>query len=183
MVGIGYQVQIFEVDVWSCGSPQSRTRLFVSLAAPGYELPPYPALSHSNPERTKRQRLGLTANGEGFGHRRFGPTTFPFISAAEAIKDLPNIGDVQTKMCIPFPDHVVSRPYLSQLRAQLKLIPRFLHGMNLYKTYSAARRDSQIVDPPAILLTDTEAKISGARRTKKRNTVREAFSKGSKSFG
>lgn len=183
MVGIGYQVQIFEVDAWSCGSPQSRARLFVSLAAPGYELPPYPALSHSHPEQTKKHCLGLTASGEGFGHRRSGPTTFPFISAAEATKDLPNIGNAQTKMCIPFPDHVVFRPCLSQLRAQLKLIPRFPRGMNLYKTYSAGRRGSQIVDPRAVLMTDTEAKIFGDKYTKKWNTIREAFTKGSKSYG
>lgn len=38
LVGMGYQCQQFTLDAWSFGSPQSRTRLFLSIAAPGQRL-------------------------------------------------------------------------------------------------------------------------------------------------
>jgi DNA (cytosine-5)-methyltransferase 1 len=42
VVGMGYQFHLFVVDAWSCGSPQARSRLFVSFAAPGLEIPEQP---------------------------------------------------------------------------------------------------------------------------------------------
>lgn len=85
-------------------------------------------------------------------------------------------------MCIPYPDHVVPKHSLSQLRAQIKLIPRYPRGMNLYKTFSAGRTGGLITNPRAILMTDAEAKLFGAQKTKY-NTLREAFKNGSKSYG
>ncbi|KAF8460808.1 hypothetical protein BDZ91DRAFT_798479 [Kalaharituber pfeilii] len=40
VVAIGYQCQQFTLDAWLFGSCQTRTRLFVSIAAPGLRLPP-----------------------------------------------------------------------------------------------------------------------------------------------
>lgn len=135
MVGIGYQVRVMKIDASSCGSPQSRSRLIISLAAPGLTLPPYPAMSHDSPSRrVKSSSLGKTASGDKFGLAKSGPTTFPFVTAAKATEDLPDIGDAQTKTCIPFPDHVVNRSCPKEMRARIKLIPRYPRGLNFSKS-------------------------------------------------
>ena len=67
LVGMGYQVQQFNLDAWSFGSPQNRSRLFVSIAAPGLELPPHPALSHSHPNSKGARSIGKASNGQPLG--------------------------------------------------------------------------------------------------------------------
>ncbi|KAI9779979.1 MAG: DNA methyltransferase Dim-2 [Peltula sp. TS41687] len=127
LVGMGYQVQQFNLDAWSFGSPQSRSRLFVSIAAPGLELPPPPAISHSHPINTQDRALGVAANGIKFGLRRFEPTPFDYITAAEGTKDLPPVGDARTSTCIPYPDHRCTRfeTYLTKaLISQVPVVPR-----------------------------------------------------------
>ena len=54
LVEMGYQVQQFDFNVWSFGSPQSRSHLFLSIAASGLPLPPHPGPSHSHQGRLKR---------------------------------------------------------------------------------------------------------------------------------
>ncbi|KAI9682731.1 MAG: DNA methyltransferase Dim-2 [Trizodia sp. TS-e1964] len=109
LVGMGYQVQQFNIDSWSFGSPQSRSRLFVSVAAPGYELPDHPPLSHSHPDAKGESGLGVGANGLSFGNRRFEATPFVFVTAHEGTKDLPDIGNSRYQTCIQHPDHRTSR--------------------------------------------------------------------------
>lgn len=58
LVSIRYQLQLFRIDAWSCGSPQSRSRLIISLAAPYHQMPSYPALSHSHRPEARGQSLG-----------------------------------------------------------------------------------------------------------------------------
>ncbi|KAI9779571.1 MAG: DNA methyltransferase Dim-2 [Peltula sp. TS41687] len=123
----GYQVQQFNLDAWSFGSPQSRWRLFVSIAPPGLELPPLPAISHSHPINTQDRALGVAANGIKFGLRLFEPTPFDYITAAEGTKDLPPVGDARTSTCIPYPDHRCTRfeTYLTKaLISQVPVVPR-----------------------------------------------------------
>ncbi|KAH0562094.1 hypothetical protein GP486_003210 [Trichoglossum hirsutum] len=105
LIGMGYQVQQFNLDAWSFGSPQSRSRLFVSIAAPGLKLPPHPALSHSHPPGKGDRGIGTGANGEKYGRRRFEITPFEYVTAAEATNDLPFIGQSRSHTCIPYPDH------------------------------------------------------------------------------
>jgi DNA (cytosine-5)-methyltransferase 1 len=89
IVGIGFQLQVFVLDAWSTGSPQSRTRLFVAFAAPGLEPLKHPELSHSHPPKVRDFGLGKLANGQSFGHRIRGPTPFEYVTAGDATKDLP----------------------------------------------------------------------------------------------
>lgn len=136
LVGMGYQVQVFTLDAWSFGSPQSRSRLFVSIAAPGLKLPRHPGLSHSHPAGTSDRGLGKMANGHAFGERRFQPTPFEFVTVGEADGDLPDIGDGRTGMCIAFPDHRMPRGISKKLQAQMEVIPLAPYGMNFIKTYT-----------------------------------------------
>jgi DNA (cytosine-5)-methyltransferase 1 len=93
IVGMGYQLQLFVLDAWSCGSPQSRTRLFVAFAAPGLEPLEHPKLSHSHPPKVTDRGLGQLTNGQSFGRRIREKTPFEYVTAGEATKDLPRIGD------------------------------------------------------------------------------------------
>lgn len=135
LVGMGYQLQVFVLDAWSFGSAQSRSRLFVSVAAPGLELPPHPYPSHSHPERTSDRGLGMMANGKTFGERKFAPTPFKYVSAAEATEDLPYIGDGQTYHCTPFPDHRMPKNTRAVQRQQIEVIPFNPAGMDFVTTW------------------------------------------------
>jgi hypothetical protein len=88
IVGMGYQLSAFFIDAWNFGSPQSRSRIFVAFAAPGYEPIHQPELSHSHPPKTRNGSIGELANREPFGERRFGLTPLKFLT-------------VRPRCCIP----------------------------------------------------------------------------------
>ena len=124
LVAMGYQVQQFLIDGWSYGSSQKRSRLFVSIAAPGLVPLKPPPLTHSHPSRTPNRSLGKLPNGECFGERQFDVTTpFNFVSAKESTNDLPAIGDSRVQGCIKFPDHRNLRVLKSSERSLITLIP------------------------------------------------------------
>jgi DNA (cytosine-5)-methyltransferase 1 len=139
LVGMGYQIQLFTLDSWSFGSPQTRSRLFVSIATPGVELPSHPQLSHSHPPNTTDRGLGRMANGKSFGQRKFGHTPFNFVSAEEATEDLPDIGDARTHHCTPYPDHRIATGIPERLKMQIEAIPITPRGMNFAKTWASGR--------------------------------------------
>ena len=139
IVGMGYQLQLFVLDAWSFGSPQSRSRLFVSFAAPGCQPLEHPQLSHSHPEHVRSRGLGRLANGESFGERVHCPTPFEYMTSAEATKDLPDIGDGQTCQCIPYPDHVMTINASRDLRAQISAIPRYPRGSSFVSAWNEGR--------------------------------------------
>ncbi|KAG4433357.1 hypothetical protein IFR05_011163 [Cadophora sp. M221] len=136
IVGLGYQVRLCVLDAWSCGSPQSRGRLFLEFAAPGLTPTEHPDLSHSHPPHAMSRGLGKLANGQAFGARRMGPTPFKWVTIEESIADLPAIGDGATYQCIPYPDHVMAGSLTEQLRARIESIPIHPRGMNLYKAWN-----------------------------------------------
>ncbi|RDW68006.1 hypothetical protein BP6252_09402 [Coleophoma cylindrospora] len=171
IVGMGYQVQVFVVDSWSCGSPQARSRIFVSFTAPGYEPMQHPALSHSHPDHVRDVGVGLKANGESFGHRKLGPTAFEFISARQATEDLPNIGDARTLNCILQPDHTISHVYKSQEQARIACIPKYPRGMNFLKT---------CMDPGGII---TKAERGLFPLLGRKGKLRASVSTGSRAWG
>ncbi|RDW73760.1 hypothetical protein BP5796_07202 [Coleophoma crateriformis] len=171
IVGMGYQVQVFVVDSWSCGSPQTRSRIFVSFTAPGYEPMQHPALSHSHPDHIRDVGVGLKANGESFGHRKFGPTAFEFISARQATEDLPNIGDARTLHCILQPDHTISHLYKVQEQARIACIPKYPRGMNFLKTW---------MDPRGII---TKAERDLFPLLGRKGKLRASVSTGSRAWG
>lgn len=128
LVGLGYQVRPFILDAWSFGSPQSRTRIFISIAAPGLASMPDPPQSHSHPEHVKSRALGKTANGLPLGERYWGATPFKYMSIKEATRDLPFNKDGKVD-CIPFPDHRNTRHISSINQTRICNIPKHPRGM------------------------------------------------------
>lgn len=135
IVGMGYQLQVYVMDAWSFGSPQGRSRLFVSVAAPGFGLPPRPHSSHSHPNGTCDRGLGTMANGKAFGERLFMDTPFNFVSPSEATEHLPDIGDGHTGHCSQYPDHRPSKHAGETMRLHMSMIPFNPPGMNFIKTW------------------------------------------------
>jgi DNA (cytosine-5)-methyltransferase 1 len=125
-VGMGYQLRILNLDAWSFGAPQSRSRLFVILAAPGLHLPEHPPLTHAHPENTKGSSLGKAPNGVPFGQRLQGVPVFDYVTVGQGTKDLPQVGEV---MSISEPDHRSSWGYSIINQAILESIPKFPLGL------------------------------------------------------
>ena len=133
IVALGYQVRPFILDAWSFGAPQSRTRIFISVAAPGLPLLSKPPCTHSHPSGIVSRSLGKTPNGLPFGYREFSPTPFEFVTIGEATKDLPEGYDGRT-ICIPFPDHRVSKHVSFTDHVRLTCVPRFPPAMSFVKS-------------------------------------------------
>jgi len=92
LVGIGYQVRYYLVDAFSHGSPQFRTRIFISIAAAGLTPIEMPPITHSSPPNRASRAIGRSLAGVQFGTRIFDKTPFKYVSTEEATKDLPSIG-------------------------------------------------------------------------------------------
>ena len=131
LVGMGYQVRRYCMDAWSFGCPQSRTRVIITVAAPGLTPLPEPAHTHSHPEKTINGSLGKTANGLHTGSRTASKTPFEYVTSIEATKDLPAT-DARTT-CIPFPDHRMSRRLTVTGWIRASSIPRFPGGYSFVK--------------------------------------------------
>ena len=138
IVGMGYQLSLCILDAWGCGSPQARTRLFVVFAAPGLDPLEHPQLSHSHPQNVTDRGLGRLANGQSFGRRIRDLTPFEYVTAGDATKGLPRIGDGCTYQCTRQPDHV-STGMSTELRNQTRAIPTFPRGMNFAKAWNEGR--------------------------------------------
>ncbi|RAL60666.1 hypothetical protein DID88_009984 [Monilinia fructigena] len=136
IVGLGYQVQLFLLDSWSFGSSQSRSRIFVSFAAPGCAPIEHPQLSHSHPPNVGERGLGKLANGQSFGSRLHYATPFRYRTAEELVADLPYIGDGATSQCTRYPDHVSPTTLSKLCRNQIACIPTHPRGMNFWKTWN-----------------------------------------------
>ena len=131
LVGMGYQVQTSCLDAWSFGCPQSRSRIIITIAAPGLTPLPEPALTHSHPDGVWAASLGKTANGLHTGSRTVSRTPFKYVTSAEATKDLP-VTDART-ICIPFPDHRMSRTLAITDWVRVSSVPRFPSGCSFVK--------------------------------------------------
>lgn len=131
LVGMGYQVRTYCLDAWSFGSPQKRSRIIITVAAPGLTLLQEPPQTHSHPDGVWGGSLGKTANGLHTGSRTVSRTPFEYVSSAEATKDLPAT-DART-ICIPFPDHRMSRTLSTMGRVRVSSVPRFPGGCSFVK--------------------------------------------------
>ncbi|RPA95074.1 S-adenosyl-L-methionine-dependent methyltransferase [Choiromyces venosus 120613-1] len=126
LVGMGYQTQQFTLDAWSFGSAQSRTRLFLNLAAPGAVLPPRPARSHGHPPKMRNRGLFKGPNGDKFAMREVeGPCPFGLNTFKDVMQDLPNLGAGHIGACIQFPDHRHSRSENNLTRSLIAHVPKF----------------------------------------------------------
>ncbi|QDS72512.1 hypothetical protein FKW77_000077 [Venturia effusa] len=139
LVAMGYQVQQFNLDAWSFGDPQSRSRLFIAITAPGLVPMPHPYLTHSHPPDTRQRKLGKAVNGQSFGERSFDIAPLGFVTAKEATKDLPDLGDGHVLACTTYPDHRQHTRQRALLRSIMKLIPTDPPGMNLVRTIKSNR--------------------------------------------
>ncbi|KAJ9351470.1 S-adenosyl-L-methionine-dependent methyltransferase [Paecilomyces variotii] len=123
LIGMGYQARILNLDAWSFGAPQSRSRLFIFVAAPGLKLPEHPALTHSHPPRTTNRSLGEAANGLPFGRRRFETPVFDFVTAAEGTRDLPRLATAKC-MTISDPDMRTAQKPTCYEQTLIELVPK-----------------------------------------------------------
>jgi len=139
LVGMGYQLDLFVVDAWSTGSPQSRGRLFLAFAAAGLTPLEHPGLSHSHPQSKQNRGLGVLSNGQAFGQRLRGPTPFNFRSAGDAVSDLPKIGDGRTYQCTACPDHIMPIRITQELALQIEAIPIQPRGSNFVSAWNRGR--------------------------------------------
>ena len=133
LVGMGYQVRTSCLDAWSFGSPQKRSRVIITIAAPGLTPLSEPAQTHSHPDEVWGGSLGKTANGVRTASRTTDRTPFEYVTSSEATKDLPST-DART-VCIPFPDHRMSRnlPIVNWVR--VSCVPRFPGGNSFIKAF------------------------------------------------
>ncbi|KAF2747133.1 S-adenosyl-L-methionine-dependent methyltransferase, partial [Sporormia fimetaria CBS 119925] len=123
LVAMGYQVSQKIMDSWSYGSSQRRERLFVCATAPGLEPIRDPPMTHSHPSWAKNKKIGKLDVGEGFGHRKNSRTPFHYVTAERTTAGLPGIGTGFTQVCIPCPDHKITRTPNERDRLIMKTIP------------------------------------------------------------
>lgn len=133
LVALGYQVRPMLLDSWNFGAPQSRSRIFITAAAPGLTPITPPAPTHSHPRGVVGRSLGKAANGLPFGSREWAPTPFEYMSISEVTEDLPENPDGRT-VCIPYPDHRVTKNFSAVDNIRLSCIPRFPPGMNFVRS-------------------------------------------------
>ena len=107
LIGMGYQCRCLLLDAWHFGAPQSRTRLFIEIAAPGCVLPEIPLGSHEHhPDIRGRRAIGKTAANIKFAQRNLDVmTAFPPVKLSDHWDDLPDVGCSHLNVCIPFPEH------------------------------------------------------------------------------
>lgn len=129
LIGMGYQCRCLLLDAWSFGAPQSRTRLFIEIAAPGCALPEIPQPSHAHPESVRSRALGKTASNVKFASRDLDIlTSFPPVKTKDVWDDLPDIGNGHLGVCIPHPEH---RTYWSQNARDRRLVAHIPHADSL----------------------------------------------------
>ena len=146
LVALGYQVQTFNIDAWSFGSPQNRSRLFISIAAPGYTLLPTPQPSHAYPAGKLNRALGRISNGLPFCERIFDAIiTFPYTTIGEATTGLP-FNHTGRDTCIRYPDHRTARVEDDSSRLRIGCIPSFPRNSTLVTTRAAGLMHQVLID-------------------------------------
>ncbi|KAK4161823.1 hypothetical protein QBC43DRAFT_346297 [Cladorrhinum sp. PSN259] len=163
IVGLGYQAQLIMGDAWSHGAPQSRTRVFLWVAAPGFKLPEAPALSHSHYPRVRAKGLGTLCTNEAYIRRSFQPTPFKYVGAEEAAGDLPPIWDGKVESCVAYPDHRVASPMTATIRPRVNVIPCHPYGMGVEKAWN---KGNGVMKPETLelFLLDRETWEEGRKR-------------------
>lgn len=145
IVGMGYQCQQFILDSWSHGNPQSRTRLFLAVSAPGDRPLTRPSRSHRHPKDQKALGLYKAPNGLTFGTREMeGLCSFDFRTTRECFEYLPNIHEDHVGICIAYPDHRCSREEAESTRTLLAHIPCYPEKQGWYTTIVRNRLDPSL---------------------------------------
>lgn len=158
LVSMGYQVNQYIMDSWNYGSCQQRSRIILTIAAPGLEPILQRPHTHSRSyEDTTARSLGKLPNGERFGDREHYATPFPHVTAEAATSDLPDIGNSNVQTCVRFPDHRLSLGVFSKVRALIECIPRDPPGCSYTKALHLG------LVPPSLQLTKKETTRSYTR--------------------
>ena len=124
LIGMGYQCRCLLLDAWNFGSPQTRTRLFIQIAAPGCVLPEIPPGSHAHPVGVNNRAVGKTATNLKFAERDLDTlTAFPPVKLQDFWDDLPSIGNGHLGVCIPYPDHKTTSTANARDRQLTSYIP------------------------------------------------------------
>jgi site-specific DNA-cytosine methylase len=106
LIGLGYQCRCLHLDAWNFGAAQSRTRLFIEVAAPGCVLPEVPLPSHAHGGNVRARAVGKTAASLKYAERDLDIlTSFPPVTLADVWDPLPSVGNAHLGVCVPFPDH------------------------------------------------------------------------------
>jgi DNA (cytosine-5)-methyltransferase 1 len=135
-VSMGYQVNQFIMDAWNYGSCQQRSRIILTIAAPGLRLIAQPKHTHSMlATDTIGRSLGFLPNGQRFGQREHYPTPFPHVTPCDVFSDLPNIGNANVLTCVSHPSHRVSQQPSGTIRALLQCIPQRPPGSGYKEAY------------------------------------------------
>ncbi|KAF2819574.1 S-adenosyl-L-methionine-dependent methyltransferase [Ophiobolus disseminans] len=151
LVSMGYQVNQYIMDAWSYGSAQHRSRVFLTIAAPGLDPIIQPWHTHSRPyQDTVGKSLGRLPNGQRFGERERYATPFAHLSAGAVTSDLPNIGNGNVQSCVPHPDHRVAYQPGRKDRALLQCIPRYPPGVGYKEAFGLG------LIPPSLLKSGKE---------------------------
>ncbi|KAG8529391.1 uncharacterized protein KY384_006027 [Bacidia gigantensis] len=125
-------------------SPQARTRIFISVTAPGTSPLREPLQTHGHPESVMAGSLGRTANGLKFGARLHVRTPFSYVSAEQATADLPSID--AGVVPIAFPDHRMSRTMSVLNKTCISCVPRFPEGQGFLASYKKGWIPQIIID-------------------------------------
>ena len=119
LIGMGYQCRCLHLDAWHFGSPQSRMRLFIQMAAPGCVLPEIPPRSHAYTLDVENRAVGCK-----FAECDLDTlTAFPPVKLQDVWDDLPSIGNGHLDVCIPYPDHKTSSTADARDRQLISYIP------------------------------------------------------------
>lgn len=149
LVGLGYQVQQFIMSSWNYGSPQQRSRLIISIAAPDIVPLQPPAHSHNSPDYIACRSVSKLLNGERFGHQEFYPTPFDFVTAGQATVDLPTLGNGNAAVhgCIPYPDHQLTRPLNLKCQKSIACVPTDPPGQGLAEAIEKGLVPKDLYEP------------------------------------
>jgi DNA (cytosine-5)-methyltransferase 1 len=151
LVAMGYQTRQFTMDAWSYGSCQSRTRLFIAIAAPGLTPISKPPPTHSHPPNIGNACLGKLPNGIRFGERDLDVLTpFRYRTAQQATEGLPRSPANISQICTNFPDHRGPIVLSYWDRALIRHIPTVPYN----QTYASALAQGRI--PKSLLLDKKE---------------------------
>ncbi|MCJ1471614.1 DNA methyltransferase Dim-2 [Lambiella insularis] len=146
LVGMGYQVSVYNLDSWAFGSPQSRSRLFIAIAAPGLPPMPPPQASHSHPPGIKARTLGRAANGLPFGERNLDAICpFEYITIGSATADLPSQFNGRS-VYVRYPDHRVTRTEDTNSFLRIESIPRFPRFSGLVAARAAGLLPKSLIE-------------------------------------
>jgi DNA (cytosine-5)-methyltransferase 1 len=168
LIGMGYQCRCLLLDAWNFGAAQSRTRLFIEIAAPGCALPEIPPGSHAHHPDVRSRAVGKTAANIKFAERDLDSVTaFPAVKLQDSWGDLPSIGNGHLGVCLPYPDHRLYRIANTRDRNLVAHIPQSdsaVAGNSRNPSYKYALKRGLI--PPHLQLRYFASEVQDQRFTR-----------------